>query len=102
MFFPGLILGASLIVFVCALSDECGPHSSASASAAVATSSAYSDRTRQYLQQSRYGYGWSFSLAVLAFVTAEVSAMFCLHAFLRRFDSEVRVCSNSTKTAFNE
>eukprot|EP00094_Tigriopus_californicus_P003132 TCALIF_03014-PA protein Name:"Protein of unknown function" AED:0.15 eAED:0.15 QI:0/0.5/0/0.66/1/1/3/0/444 len=35
-----------------------------------------------------YYYGWSFILAVLAFLGSEISAVLCFSAFLNRFDSE--------------
>jgi cytochrome c biogenesis protein ResB len=49
---------------------------------------------------AQYSYGWSFFLAILGFLGAELSAALCLIAFLNRFDSEVKaffVEQSSTK-----
>ena len=44
-----------------------------------------------------YSYGWSFALAVLAFLASEASAVLCFTAFIRRFDSEVRTYVGKVK-----
>ena len=83
LYFPGLILGCGLIMFVCVLSDEFGGATSLSA---------------RWIHQStmevpNYSYGWSFLLAVVGFLTAEFSAVMCLTAFLNKFDSDVSIYS---------
>ncbi len=82
----GLILGSALIVFACVLSDECGEHPLAQ----PPTLSPYHPDFGQHQQQHghRYAYGWSYLMAIAAFLGAEVSAALCLSAFLGRFESE--------------
>ena len=82
----GLILGSALIIFVCVLSDECGSTGSPSSLTRPDATSANDDSTAK---RSGYSYGWSFLLAVAAFLAAEASATLCLSAFLNRFESEV-------------
>ncbi len=90
---PGLILGGSLILFVCFLINECD-YPPVQPTLSIFHPSYYER------QQERggvgvgdgginYSYGWSFVLAVVAFLSAEVAAVLCLTAFIQRFDSEV-------------
>lgn len=48
------------------------------------------DATNRQPVATSYSYGWSFALAVLAFLASEASAVLCFTAFIRRFESEVR------------
>lgn len=86
-FFTGLILGGSLIMFVVFLINECEYKPPVRSSIA----SFYPDyeKPRRFID-TEYTYGWSFLLAVAAFLSAEVSAVLCLSAFIQRFDSEVQ------------
>ena len=91
--FSGLILGGGLIVFVCALCDEFGARPMTSSRNVIKLSALIANDSN-YTKTSYYNYGWSFMLAVLSFLCAEISAVLCLTAFLNRFDSEVNTCDS--------
>ena len=95
-FISGLILGIALVIFVCVLSDECSSTTSYSSSLGIL----HPDRKLHLLVTSppRHNYQWSFVLAVLAFLASEVTAVFCLLAFLKRFSSEVGTLLRRCKT----
>jgi hypothetical protein len=97
--FSGLILGGGLIVFVCALCDEFGARPMTS-SRNVIKLSAFIANDSNYTRIPYYNYGWSFMLAVLSFLCAEISAVLCLTAFLNRFDSEVNEYADLLSTMF--
>ena len=88
----GVVLGGSLIMFACFLVNECDVRAVAAASSGVGSGRLrfkYGQPASQPVATS-YSYGWSFVLAVLAFLASEASAVLCFTAFIRRFDSEVR------------
>lgn len=88
--FGGVVLGGSLIMFACFLVNECDVRAVAAASSGVGSGrlrSKYGQPASQPVATS-YSYGWSFVLAVLAFLASEASAVLCFTAFIRRFDSE--------------
>lgn len=82
-------------MFVCVLSDECGsqplpPTLSMYHPDSVLRAGSFNGETRGHSPSGvNYSYGWSFLLAVAAFLGAEISAILCFSAFLNRFDSEV-------------
>ena len=93
-FISGVVLGGSLIMFACFLVNECDATTATAASTAghVQTATKYGGAAKNPRSgvATSYSYGWSFLLAVLAFLASEASAVLCFTAFLRRFDSEVR------------
>ena len=100
---PGVVLGGSLIMFACFLGNECDvrvrPATGGGSSDAGLGGGLHRHKfgggggvgldARPPVATS-YSYGWSFALAVLAFLASEASAVLCFTAFIRRFDSEVR------------
>ena len=107
---PGVVLGGSLIMFACFLGNECDvrvrPAASGSSSDAGLGGALHRTKfgggggvgldARPPVATS-YSYGWSFALAVLAFLASEASAVLCFTAFIRRFDSEVRTYVGKVK-----
>ena len=107
---PGVVLGGSLIMFACFLGNECDvrvrPAASGGSSDAGLGGALHRTKfgggggvgldARPPVATS-YSYGWSFALAVLAFLASEASAVLCFTAFIRRFDSEVRTYVGKVK-----
>lgn len=112
-----MILGCSLILYVCVLSDEFGPRREKDNPSLMSSDniriSPQSFQVKYFMNgpirlkfgsniyylafqngrgmvvTAQYSYGWSFFLAVMGFLGAEMSAVLCLSAFLNRFSSEV-------------
>ena len=106
---PGVVLGGSLIMFACFLGNECDvrvrPAAGGSSDAGLGGAlhrakfgggGGVGLDARPPVATS-YSYGWSFALAVLAFLASEASAVLCFTAFIRRFDSEVRTYVGKVK-----
>ncbi len=88
--FTGLILFSGLVVFVCVLSDECGPNPIYDKAKLTHPPKDEDGLTaHRHSFDSGYSYGWSFLMAAMAFLAAEASAAFCLTAFLNKFETEV-------------
>ena len=98
MSISGVVLGGSLIMFACFLGNECDVRAPAASPGGAAGPGIprstyggdYDDAASRQPVATSYSYGWSFVLAVLAFLASEASAVLCFTAFIRRFDSEVR------------
>ena len=82
-----MVLGGSLIMFACILANECDVRPRLQRSKYGDIDDATTNRAPV---ATSYSYGWSFALAVLAFLASEASAVLCFTAFIRRFESEVR------------
>ena len=98
-----MVLGGSLIMFACFLGNECDVRVRPSTGGSIDAGLGVAHHRPKFGDgggldarppvATSYTYGWSFALAVLAFLASEASAVLCFTAFIRRFDSEVRTCT---------
>lgn len=100
---PGLILGVALFMFSSVLFDECDYRPVDNGGGDDNSLPAFYDPNYVPSEEPRvsYSYGFSFALAVLAFLAAEASAVLCFMAFVRRFDSEVSLLSHTHITVIS-
>lgn len=94
IFFPGLSLGSGLVIFATALSETYIEATAGKKFQNSAISLSASQQGPQHYSVSGIGpalppfdyrYGWSFFAAVVAFIMAELAALFSITAYLRRF-----------------